>query len=79
MRKPTNVNAFSQTSLNYGIDVLNGDKAVWSFSTDDLSSLKKQIKYIEYYRNNNMTLKIRNNFDVHTIPFDNDCVIESYF
>ena len=47
MRKSTNVNAFNQTALSYSIDVLNGDKAVWSFSTDDLSSLKKQVKYIE--------------------------------
>ena len=79
MRKSTNVNAFNQTALSYSIDVLNGDKAVWSFSTDDLSSLKKQIKYIEYYRNKNMSLRLRNNFDTHNVLFDNDCVVENYF
>ncbi len=77
-RKKKITSIFEGINLRYAIDILQDDKPIWSFSSDDLPPCAKQMQYLESYKNKGFLIRVRNDIEVNTVPFDDSFELKQY-
>lgn len=77
-RKKKITSVFEGISLRYAIDILQGDRSMWSFSSDDLSPCAKQMQYLKSYKNKGFLIKVRDGIEIYTVPFDDKFELKQY-